>query len=318
VSAPPVALSLRALGLGDLLTAVPALRAIAAGHPRHRHVVACPHALRPLVLLTGAVDEVVEAQPLRPFRHAPPDLAFNLHGRGPESHAVLRSLRPGRLIAFGCGGPPAPAWREEEHEIDRWCRLLRENGIAADRTLLHLDCPEGDAGTPANATVIHPGAASMARRWPAERFAAVARNELAAGRAVVITGSPDERQLADTVADLAGAPPSAVAAGRTDLLRLMRIVATAGRVVCGDTGVAHLATALRTPSVVIFGPVSPGKWGPPPRPWHEVLWAGSTGDPHADEPDAGLLQIEVEQVVRALQRLPSLAEARSFAAHGAG
>jgi ADP-heptose:LPS heptosyltransferase len=303
VSAPPVALSLRALGLGDLLTAIPALRAIAAGHPRHRHLVACPAALRPLVLLSGAIDEVVPARPLQPFRLASPDLAFNLHGRGPRSHELLAALRPGRLVAFGCGDPPAPAWREDEHEIDRWCRLLREHGIA---------------GIPVDATVIHPGAASRARRWPPERFAAVARHELATGRPVVITGSPDELPIATEVADLAGAPPAAIAAGKTDLLGLARIVAAAGRIVCGDTGIAHLATALRTPSVVIFGPVSPGAWGPPPRPWHHVLWAGTTGDPHADTPDAGLLEIDAEQVIHALERLPCAAEARSFTAPGVG
>src|SRR5205823_1228874 len=73
-----------------------------------------------------------------------------------------------------------------------------------------------------------------------------------------------------------------------------------GRVVSGDTGVAHLATALRTPSVVLFGPVSPRLWGPPEDARHLVLWAGRTGDPHAGSPDAGLLEITPEQVLQAL------------------
>jgi ADP-heptose:LPS heptosyltransferase len=313
VSERPVALSLRALGLGDLLTAVPALRAVAAAHPGHRHVVACPASLRPLVLLTGAAEEILDAAPLEPLEMRPPDVAVNLHGRGPESHALLQALRPRRLIAFGCGA----AWRDEEHEVDRWCRLLREHGIPADRTRLELSCPPGSAATPANATVIHPGAASGARRWPPERFAAVARHEVGAGRTVVITGSPGERRLAEDVARRIGAP-CRVAAGTTDVLDLARIVAAADRVVCGDTGVAHLATALRTPSVVLFGPVSPARWGPPPRPWHHVLWAGSTGDPHAGVPDAGLLRISVEQVTRALDHLPSAAEANRLGALGGG
>jgi ADP-heptose:LPS heptosyltransferase len=309
---PPVALSLRALGLGDLLTALPALRAVAAAHPVHRHLLACPLPLRPLALLTDAVDDVVPARPLRPFRVPPPAVAFNLHGCGPQSHAVLRALRPARLVAFGCDDVE---WREEEHEVDRWCRLLRENGIPADRNDLHIERPPGDPGTPERATVIHPGAASNARRWPAERFAAVARHELRGGRPVVITGSAGERELAERVADLAGLSRSSVAAGRTDLLGLARIVASAGRVVCGDTGVAHLATALRTPSVLLFGPVSPARWGPPPRPWHHVLWTGGTGDPHCGEPDPGLLEIREEEVIDALEILPTEAEARSFAAH---
>jgi ADP-heptose:LPS heptosyltransferase len=95
-------------------------------------------------------------------------------------------------------------------------------------------------------------------------------------------------------------------AGPTDLLHLAALVAAAERVVCGDTGVAHLATASGTPSVVLFGPTSPDGWGPPPgRTIHRVLWAGRQGDPHAAEPDPGLLRIGVDVVVEALAALPA-------------
>ncbi|MDQ3822907.1 MAG: glycosyltransferase family 9 protein, partial [Actinomycetota bacterium] len=78
----------------------------------------------------------------------------------------------------------------------------------------------------------------------------------------------------------------------------------AGRVVCGDTGVAHLATAFATPSVVLFGPTPPSLWGPPPgRTWHRALWAGGRGDPHADAPHPGLLEIRVDDVLAALAAL---------------
>ena len=85
---------------------------------------------------------------------------------------------------------------------------------------------------------------------------------------------------------------------------LAATIAVAGRVVCGDTGVAHLATALGTPSVVLFGPTSPARWGPPAeRAIHQVLWAGRTGDPHASRPDPGLLEIGEGEVLQALMRL---------------
>ncbi|MBX5470349.1 MAG: glycosyltransferase family 9 protein, partial [Thermoleophilaceae bacterium] len=145
--------------------------------------------------------------------------------------------------------------------------------------------------------------ASGARRWPLQRWAAVARAEAAAGRPVAITGAPGERGLAERVAELAGIPPERVLAGRTDLLDLAVAVAAAGRLACGDTGVAHLATALGTPSVVLFGPVPPSEWGPPPGPRHVALWAGRRGDPHAREPDPGLLRIGVEEVCAALAAL---------------
>jgi ADP-heptose:LPS heptosyltransferase len=119
---------------------------------------------------------------------------------------------------------------------------------------------------------------------------------------VVVTGGPDEVELAASVAEMAGLPANRVFAGG-DLVRLVTLVSAAARVVSGDTGVAHLATALRKPSVVLFGPVSPRLWGPPEDARHLVLWAGRTGDPHAHLPDSGLLEITPEQVLKALRRL---------------
>jgi ADP-heptose:LPS heptosyltransferase len=302
--------ALRPLGLGDLLTGLPALRALRAAFPEHRLVLAAPEALAPLARLTGAVDAVVHTEPLRPL---PAELhgaavAVDLHGRGPGSHRALLASRPARLLAFA---NPAvvesrgmPAWRACEHEVDRWCRMLAEHGIPADPDDLALDVPPLRAPAGAEgATLIHPGAASPARRWPAARYAAVARAERASGRRVIVTGGPDEVALARRVAGAAGLGDEAVLAGRTTLVQLAALVAAAGRVVCGDTGVAHLATALGTPSVVLFGPVPPTLWGPPERPRHRVLWAGSTGDPHGADPDPGLLALRVDDVVGALADL---------------
>jgi ADP-heptose:LPS heptosyltransferase len=159
------------------------------------------------------------------------------------------------------------------------------------------------------AALVHPGAAFPGRRWPAERFAAVARELAAAGHDVRITGGPAERDLAAAVARGAGLADDAVLAGRTSTLELAATVAAARVVVSGDTGVAHLATAYRRPSVVLFGPVSPALWGPPVRagahgPLHVVLWHGDgTGDPWGTELDPALARITVDEVTGALGRL---------------
>jgi ADP-heptose:LPS heptosyltransferase len=299
--AAPRAVILRALGLGDLLTALPGLYALARAFPQHHRVLAAPRALAPLALHTSAVGEVHDTGPLAPLDGAldGADVAVNLHGKGPESTAVLAASRPRRLIAFGRDGIE---WRAEEHEVARWCRLLRESGIPADETELGLRPPSLPVPAEAiGATVIHPGAASGARRWPAERFAEVARAEVAAGRGVVLTGGAADVALAEEVAHQAGGDGILVYAGRTDMLELAAVIAAAGRVVCGDTGVGHLATALGTPSVLLFGPTSPARWGPPAgRPQHRVLWRGRTGDPHAPDPDPGLLEIDVPDVLAAL------------------
>lgn len=311
---------LRALGLGDLLTSLPALRAIADAFPEHERVLAAPAVLRPLASLTGAVHDVVDTKPLKPLPPSlsEPDVAVNLHGKGPESHRALLSSWPQRLVAFR---HPAieetrrsPAWREDEHEVLRWCRLLEESGIPSDPRRLELPVPNTVVDERLRgATLVHPGAKSQARRWPEERWAKVAAAERRKGRVVVLTGSESERGLAKRVAHKAGLDEGHVLAGRTDLAELAALTAHAGRVLSGDTGIAHLATAFGTPSVVLFGPTPPAWWGPPPdRPQHIALYNvdgadRGPSDPHASAVDPGLFAIQVEHVLDAIERLPARA-----------
>ncbi|MCF6745380.1 glycosyltransferase family 9 protein [Blastococcus sp. KM273128] len=298
-----VAVVLRPLGLGDLLTGVPAIRAVRAAVPGHRLVLATTTALQPLAELIDAVDEVLPARELEPLDWSgpPPELAVDLHGKGPASHVVVADLHPRRLLTFASPGYPGPTWYPDEHEVRRWCRLVAEGlGVAADPDALDIAVPAVPPPV-RGATVVHPGAAFPGRRWPADRFAAVARHLAGQGHDVRITGGPAEVELARSVAAAAGLPASAVLAGRTTSLELAAVVATARLVVCGDTGVAHLASAYRRPSVVLFGPVSPALWGPPPRPQHVVLWHGDgTGDPWGTELDPALARITVEEVLAAL------------------
>jgi ADP-heptose:LPS heptosyltransferase len=298
-----VILVLRDLGLGDLMTGVPALRALRRQFPEELLVLVGPAALGPLAVHATGVDLVVERSDAAGL--PAPTLAVNLHGRGPQSTAWLAGLRPGDVVAFDL--PGAPEWRDAEHDRSRWCRLLVEAGVVASAT---ADChdllvrrPPGEGALEADTTVLHPGAAAAARRWPAERWAAVAAAESGLGRPVVITGSAMERDLGDDIATAAGLGPGAVLAGATTPLDLLVVIGSAGRLVCGDTGVAHLATAAGTPSVVLFGPVPPSRWGPPTWGPHVALWAGQLGDPHAIEPDPGLLEIGVDDVLSALRSL---------------
>jgi ADP-heptose:LPS heptosyltransferase len=304
---PPRLLVLRALGLGDFLTAVPALRALRRAYAEHELVLAAPRVLEPLVELAEVADRVLDQAELGPlgWPGKPPDLAVNLHGHGPQSHRVLQEIGARRLVAFDCGEAShrGPAWDPGEHEVARWCRLLVEGlGIRADPRDLGLRAPPVRDLAPSGSVVIHPGAAFAARRWPAVRFAEVARRVEDAGYCVVVTGGPGEVELGRAVAARAGLPQDRVLAGRTDLLGLASTVAAARLVVCGDTGVAHLASAFATPSVVLFGPLSPGRWGPPAGGPHEAIWHGEgDGDPWADELDPALGRIDVHEVMAAVE-----------------
>ncbi|MBB5907214.1 ADP-heptose:LPS heptosyltransferase [Actinoalloteichus hymeniacidonis] len=301
-------LVLRALGIGDLLTGIPALRALRRHHPDARLVLAAPENLRALVDLIDAVDELLPTAGLGALHwsEAPPAVAVNLHGQGPQSIRDLRKVRPGTLLTHrhpDYRGVPGLEWRDDVHEVDRWCRLLDFGGMDADRADLHLPRPAGSSPRP-GAVVIHPGAAYPARRWPPDRYVEVARALRSEGHEVVITGSPAEQDSATDIARAAGLPDSAVLAGRTDLAGLARLVADATLVICGDTGVGHLATAFSTPSVLLFGPTPPKLWGPPATAeQHIALWVGDVGDPHADRPHSGLLMLLPNRVLAAAHEL---------------
>ncbi|WP_435853692.1 glycosyltransferase family 9 protein [Streptomyces misionensis] len=300
----PCVLVLRALGLGDLLAGVPALRGIRRGFPGHRIVLAQPASLAGLALATGALDAVFPAEApgravpaLTHWPGPPPDVAIDLHGNGPESRDALAALRPRRLLAHAC--PDGPGWRAQAHERDRWCGFLDDYGIAADPLDLRLPAPGTPSPAP-GAVLVHPGAASGSRRWPAERFAAVVRCLRAAGYRVVLTGGPGEEALVRSVAERSGAHDEDLLAGGLPLAELSALVAGAALVLSGDTGLAHLAYAHATPTVTLFGPVSPRLWGPPPSPRHLALWKpGPPGDPHGRTPDARLLRIDSGEVAAA-------------------
>jgi ADP-heptose:LPS heptosyltransferase len=300
-------LVLRALGLGDLLTGIPALRGLRRGFPDARVVLAAPERFSKLAMLSGAVDEVTPTAglgALHPLRE-PPALGVNLHGSGPESITDLVGVHPRAVLTHrhrAYPKLPGPPWRADLHEVDRWCQLLEWAGIRCDPNDLSIPRPPGYPDR-SGVVVIHPGAAYPARRWPPDRFAAVAAALHDAGNEVVITGASNEAELARTVASGAGLPQTRVLAGTLDLLGLVALIADCRLLICGDTGVGHIGTATGTPSVLLFGPTPPNRWGPRGPGPHVALWAGDKGDPHGDRPHSGLLLITVPRVLQASETL---------------
>ncbi|MFH5821529.1 glycosyltransferase family 9 protein [Georgenia sp. AZ-5] len=311
-------LVLRALGLGDALTGVAALRGLRRAFPRRRLVLAGPAETGAWLQRLGVVDAVLPTHGLAPLRwprERRGHVAVNLHGRGPQSHRLLAATGPAELVAFACpeaGHHHGPQWRADEHEVERWCRLVRSAGGPCAPDDLRLAGPPKDGDV-----VLHPGAASGARRWPAARWSSLARRLAGAGHRVVVTGSAGERDLCAAV--VAGARDERAAggagvtclAGALDLPALAEVVGRARLLVCGDTGVAHVATALGTPSVVLFGPTPPAWWGPAvDTDRHVVIWHGTgPGDPHGAEVDPALAAITAEEVWDAARGLLSSAPA---------
>ncbi len=298
----PEILALRALKLGDLLVAVPALRGLRRAFPDHRIFYAAQEWLRPVVALTDAVDDLLATHGLDdplPIEHGRIDLAVNLHGNGPESRGRLEEIGATRRVGHRSPGWDGPPWRDGILERVRWASLVSWHGVPADPLDCRLRVPDGGSPAP-GAVVVHVGAAYGSRLWPVERFAEVARVLASSGHQVLFTGSGKERPRALAVADAAGLPENAVRAGEFPLDRFAGLVAGASLVISADTGAAHLASAYTRPSVVLFGPAPASEWGPPPGP-HTVLTDESVrlGETFSPSPDPALLAVTVEQVLAA-------------------
>jgi ADP-heptose:LPS heptosyltransferase len=304
----PVALVLRALGLGDFMTGLPALQLIRRSLPDHRLVLAAGPQFEVLLPLISYLDELYPSGELMRLTGLarPVDIAIDLHGNGIASRRLLAELEPARLIAFGNrqNGLNGPEWCAAEQETQRWCRLIACTLLSPTAGCPPVaDCVDRPRiEVPDGLTVLHPGAAYPSRRWPPERFVAVARCLAEAGHRVVISGGAAETALVEAIVAQTGVE-SLIG---LSLLELFAVVATARLVVSGDTGIAHVASNYRTPSVTLFGPVSPAIWGPPVDPRHAVLFRGNgSGDPHGSNIDPALLRISVEEVLGAIEQIPA-------------
>ena len=199
---------------------MPALRAIRAAVPDHRLVLATTAPLEPLAGLIDAVDEVLPARELEPldWTGPPPELAVDLHGKGPASHVIVDQLHPDRLLTFDGPGYPGPGLvRPTSTRCGAGAGWSpRGSALPPTPTPSTSRCPA--VARPArDVAVVHPGAAFPGRRWPPERFAAVARHLAAAGHESWITGGPAEVTLARAVAAAAGLGEDAVLAGADDV-----------------------------------------------------------------------------------------------------
>lgn len=151
--------------------------------------------------------------------------------------------------------------------------------------------------------LLHPGAGWGAKRWPTERYGAVAAALVSRGCTVVVNRAPGEATLA---ADVARASEGAARDIATDMAELIAMTRRSTLVIGGDTGPVHLACALGKPVIGIYGPTDPARNGPWGVPFRVLRHPESRRD-HArrSAPEAGLLTIEAEEVLAAAEELRS-------------
>ena len=294
----------RALQLGDLLCAVPALRALRkAGREAQITLIGLPWAASFATRFAHLVDDFIafpgfpglpERQPelaaLPRFlvtaqsRHF--DLAVQLHGRGDLTNAIVGTL--GATATAGFRGPgtycPDPAryapWPEVGPEIERLLALVDYLQLPRAGTQLEFPLAPGEvaqadalrhlAGLARGGyACVHPGARLRSRRWPPDYFAAVATTLRQAGLRIVVTGTAEEAEITARVTRMV--PGAVDLTGQTSLGVLGALIRDARLLVCNDTGVSHVAAALRTPSVVVSCGADPARFAPRDHVLHEVL-----------------------------------------------
>lgn len=313
-------------GLGDLLCAVPAWRALRAALPQAQvTLIGLPWARTFIERYPAYLDNFIEfpGYPGIPevssqltklpaffasVQEQHFDLALQMHGNGSviNPFTVLLGARVNAgfyLHGFYCPDPerflPYPA---HEPEVWRHLRLMEFLGIPLQGAELEFPLWEEDFSflhtieevrnlQAGEYVCVHPGASVLERCWSQELFAVVADALAARGFQVVLTGTGAEADLTQAVRKSMRTSPIDLA-GRTSLGALAALLSNARLLVCNDTGVSHLATALQVKSVVIFSSSDPNRWAPLDRDRHRVL---SKVQSHADQEFTDLIK---EQCLR--------------------
>lgn len=271
-------LLVRLSSIGDVLLTTPLLRALKTRHPDARITFVTKTALLPLLEHNPRIDELIGYDPARPIRPLARYLArggftdrLDLHGNlrtrllrwlvpgrwhGYPKHRAARSLlirtkrnwyrdtRPvperyfdaARDLDVTPDGKPLEMFIGRD-AMDEAGRRLREKGIGQGRALVALA----------------PGAQHATKRWPARQWQILAATLTEQGSDVVVLGGPAESALGEDIATAAGDRAVSVA-GLVGLGVSAALLKLARCAVTGDTGLMHLAAAVSTPVVALFGP----------------------------------------------------------------
>jgi len=279
--------------LGDVVMAVPALRELRRVLPdAHLTLVSRPGAAD-IFVEADFVDEVMVYDrtglgsawtQARQWRRRRFDLAL-IFQNAFEAAAIARlsgvpvriGYRTDRRGALLTHPLPSPEWKDKRHESFYYLNIVAElerllygtSSIEATEPCLDIAVSEDrkrrafelllEHGGRKNAplTLLCPGSInSRAKRWPAERYAALADRLVASGANVALIGSPGESDVTQEVCQRAQ-HQLIVLTGKTTVAEAAALISIADVLITNDTGPAHIGAALNTPTIVIFGPTNP-------------------------------------------------------------
>lgn len=253
--------------LGDVVQALGPMQAIRAHHPQDHITAITTQPYAALLRASGLFEEVWEDGRVRGMagfigfvrrmRAARFARVYDLQ-TSTRSSSYFWLLFP-RLpewsgVAFLCSHPHANPGRAAMHTVDRQAEQLGMTGIASipPADLSFATAELSGFGLPSRYAVLVPGGSAHrpAKRWPAARYATLARSLQAKGLTSVILGTGAEAALAREIG--AAAPEAVDLVDRTDLLQIAAIGRGAALALGNDTGPMHLLAAAGAPSLVLF------------------------------------------------------------------
>jgi heptosyltransferase-1 len=215
-------------------------------------------------------------------REAPASLWYTRPVVGRGVHVIEQTLSVASAVVGHRLHTPRVKFPRDVEAEQRIARRLAEGGIG-------------------EFAILNPGAGWGAKRWPAERYGQVARALAEQGMRSILNCGPGEDELAREAESASGGAAAAIQCSISELIALMR---RAQLFVGGDTGPLHLAAALQVPVVAVFGPTDPARNGPFGT--HSIVLRNPesvTSHARRAQPDEGMLEISVDDVVSAARQL---------------
>ena len=308
--------------IGDLILTTPAIRCLREAFPEARLTLVADSSCRSLLPALD-VDECLVVERGRwnagilqklPALRADWCLDFSGTDRAAVFSVLSRSRRRvnferfrGKLLRRFLYTDFVASSVRDRHTADHYTDLLRPLGIEREGVPLNLRLPQdrtipdllATRGVTPPYAVIHPGTARPEKYWMPDRWASVAEHlRETHGLVPVFTGSaaPDEQTHLSAI-QAAMRTPGVDLSGATDLAGLATVIAGA-KVFCGvDTAAMHLADAVRTPVVALFGPTNPFQWRP--RHTRSVVLRADTAEPFDVRQKGGPMANIAESAVRA-------------------
>ena len=287
--------------IGDVVLSIPAFRAVRGNFPQAKVTVAVREKASELIRQVPWVDGVItvnqdKRSPLGELFHQWKFFS-RVRGRRFDLAFDLRTGTRGAILAFLSGAKervgfldPDGPWRNRlftrlygldyrlpQHVSAYYSSLLQTHGltVGSDAPEMHV-LPEmkeraakilQNEGVPAESPVIaiQPFSLWRYKEWNIEKYVLLVQRILSACRvSIAITGSPDERSRAADIADRCGrdAQPVFNLAGKTSMGELAALIASCRLFIGSDSAGVHIAAAVGTPTVTIFGPSAPASWAP--------------------------------------------------------